>query len=135
MTDNFSMSEDEQRRIFAKNLNHYIAKSGKQQKEIANELGFPPTTFNTWCAGKIMPKMGKVQAIADYFGILKTDLIDEKRFDDPEFEYSDTVMKIGINDERFRKIIVSYHNLSSEKKKVLCDFLEMFIFTETKGEN
>ena len=35
-----------QRKIFAKNLNFYISKSGKQQNEVAKDLGFPPTTFN-----------------------------------------------------------------------------------------
>lgn len=71
------MTEEEQKRIFAKNLNFYIANSGKQQKEVASDLGISPTTFNTWCVGKIMPRMGKVQAIADYFGIGKSDLIDD----------------------------------------------------------
>ena len=65
------MTEEEQRRIFSKNLNYYISNSGKQQKEIAVDLGISPTTFNTWC-------VGKVQAIADYFNIGKSDLIDDK---------------------------------------------------------
>ena len=72
------MTEEEQRRIFSKNLNYYISNSGKEQKEIAVDLGISPTTFNTWCVGKIMPRMGKVQAIADYFNIGKSDLIDDK---------------------------------------------------------
>ena len=72
------MTDEEQRKIFSKNLNFYISNSGKQQKEVAADLGISPTTFNTWCVGKIMPRMGKVQAIADYFGIGKTDLIDDK---------------------------------------------------------
>ena len=72
------MTEEEQRRIFSKNLNYYMSNSGKQQKEIAVDLGISPTTFNTWCVGKIMPRMGKVQAIADYFNIGKSDLIDDK---------------------------------------------------------
>ena len=72
------MTDDEQKRIFSKNLGYYISNSGKQQNEIAADLGISPTTFNTWCVGKIMPRMGKVQAIADYFGIGKSDLIDDK---------------------------------------------------------
>ena len=71
-------NDEEQKKIFAKNLNYYISKSGKMQNEIAKDLGFPATTFNTWCMGKVMPKMGKVQKLADYFGIGKTDLVDEK---------------------------------------------------------
>lgn len=87
MKKNAILNDEEQRRIFSRNLNKYIRKSGKQQKEVAKDLGFEPTTFNTWCVGKAMPKMGKVQALADYFGILKSDLIDDKNgldFDLPE---------------------------------------------------
>lgn len=72
------MTDDEQKLIFAKNLNHYVYISGKQQKEIAECLGFNPKTFNGWCKGLSLPTMGKVQKIADYFGVGKSDLLDEK---------------------------------------------------------
>ena len=72
------MTDDEQKRIFSKNLNFYISQSGKQQKEVARDLEISATTFNTWCVGKIMPRMGKVQKIADYFNIGKSDLLDDK---------------------------------------------------------
>lgn len=72
------MTDEEQKRIFSKNINYYISQSGKQQKEIAKALGYSPTTFNTWCVGKIIPSAGKVQKIADYFGIGKSDLLDDK---------------------------------------------------------
>lgn len=72
------MTDDEQKKIFSKNLNRYIYQSGKQQKEIALDLGYSPTTFNTWCVGKIIPSAGKIQKIADYFNIGKSDLLDDK---------------------------------------------------------
>lgn len=72
------MTEEEQKKIFSKNINYYINQSGKQQKEIAKDLGYSSTTFNTWCVGKIIPSAGKIQKIADYFGIGKSDLLDDK---------------------------------------------------------
>lgn len=72
------MTDSEQRRIFSKNINRYIAESGRMQKDIAKDLGYAPTTFNNWCVGKVLPSLGKVQRIADYFGIGKTDLLDDK---------------------------------------------------------
>lgn len=77
------MTEAEQMRIFSKNLNYYIAQSGKQQKEVAKDLGYNYKTFNAWCVGKILPRMGKVQKIADYFKIEKSDLIDDHDSDAP----------------------------------------------------
>lgn len=72
------MTEEEQKVIFAKNLNKYIEKSGKDQKEVALEIGFEPTTFNTWCMGKIIPSATKLRQIADYFGIGVSFLLDEE---------------------------------------------------------
>ena len=71
------MADDEQKRIFAKNLNEYLALFNKTQKEVADAIEVSPQTFNTWCQGIALPRMGKVQRLADYFGIGKTALIDE----------------------------------------------------------
>lgn len=73
------MSEDLQKIIFMNNLNTYIEASGKTQAEIAKTIGVSPQTFNTWCKGIAIPRMGKVQALADYFLINKSDLIEEKK--------------------------------------------------------
>ena len=67
-----------QKEIFSRNLNSYIDNSGKTQLEIANSIGVSPQTFNTWCKGIAIPRMGKVQALADYFHINKSDLIEDK---------------------------------------------------------
>lgn len=71
------MSDDKQKKIFSRNLLRYIEKSGKTQKEIADSIKVSPQTFNTWCQGIALPRMGKVQALADYFHIKKSDLLDE----------------------------------------------------------
>lgn len=73
------MTDIEQKKIFAKNLNHYLSISNKSQREVANDIGVSPQTFNTWCQAIAIPRMGKVQKLADYFHINKTDLIDEPK--------------------------------------------------------
>lgn len=72
------MSDEQQKIIFSKNLNRYLSEYGKSQKEVAAAIGVIPSTFNTWCQGIALPRMGKVQALADYFHINKSDLIDDK---------------------------------------------------------
>ena len=71
------MSDEKQKEVFARNLNKYLEKSGKTQKEVAQAIGVIPTTFNTWCLAQALPRMGKVQLLADYFGINKSDLIED----------------------------------------------------------
>ena len=122
------MTNDEQKRIFSKNLCKYSENSQKQQKEIADALGVNTSTFNMWCKGNSMPNVGKIQKLADYFGIGKSDLTDLKESREPDKEYADITLKIALYDERFKKIIIEYSKLPSAKKDLLCDFFETFIF-------
>jgi len=69
---------DRQRQIFAKNLNYYMERSGKNTADLAADLSFPFSTVSDWVHGKKYPRMDKVQTIADYFGVLKSHLTEEK---------------------------------------------------------
>lgn len=80
------LTDEEQKKVFSKNLNYYISMIGKQQKEVAKDLGISATTFNTWCVGKILPSVAKIQKLADYFNIGKSDLTDEKLDSDAAFD-------------------------------------------------
>ena len=71
--------DDEIRAIFAKNLNAMLDNRDKSQIEVANTLGIKQSTFSSWCTGAKMPRMDKVQALADYFGVMKSDLIEDKQ--------------------------------------------------------
>lgn len=122
------MIDEEQRRVFSKNLNRFIAASGKMQLEIANELGLKTSTLNNWCKGKALPRMSELRMLADYFKAGVTDLIDEKPDSDLIQHYANFVVDIFTNDERFAKLMLQYSDLPDEKKKVLCDFLETFVF-------
>lgn len=69
---------DEQKNIFSNNLKYYMSINDVSQIEVANKIGVSPQTFNTWVQGIALPRMGKVQKLADYFGIRKSDLIEER---------------------------------------------------------
>ena len=68
-----------QHTVFRKNLIDFVQLSGKTQAEIAKDINVSPQTFNTWMRGIAMPRAGKLQRLADYFGILKSDLIEDKK--------------------------------------------------------
>ena len=72
------MKDDMQQKIFTKNLNRLIEQRDLTQTEIADAIGVSQQTFNTWCRGLAIPRMGKIQALADYFGVKKSDLLEEK---------------------------------------------------------
>ncbi len=69
----------EHKAIFSANLKMYMALNGKSRKEVCEALGYSYFTFSDWVNGKKMPRMDKVEQLANYFGILKSDLIEEKK--------------------------------------------------------
>lgn len=85
------MSELEQRLIFKKNINKLIDNSPYNQKEIAEKIGVSPQTFNTWTQGKAIPRMGKIQLLADFFQVDKTDLLEEFNANISPIDLSDRV--------------------------------------------
>lgn len=116
------MSRDEkQQKIFSENLNRLVRNSGKTQKEIADKMGISPQTFNTWCQGIAIPRMGRVQALADYFNVSKSELLDEPReyVDDIE-EYLELLHK----DPRYRALLSSSAKLNSEALDNLVKFID-----------
>ena len=64
--------------VIAKNLTFYVNRSGKTQKELAEIVGVATSTFNDWMKGKKYPRIDKIEMLANYFGILKSDLIEDK---------------------------------------------------------
>lgn len=71
------MSNIGNKETFAKNLSYYLKRSGKDQKVVAETLGVAPSTFNEWVKAKKYPRIDKIEMLANYFGILKSDLIEE----------------------------------------------------------
>ena len=72
------MSNIGNKEIFAKNLKWYLERTGKTQKEIAQFLEVNPSSVNDWIKAKKYPRIDKIELLSIYFGILKSDLIEEK---------------------------------------------------------
>lgn len=72
------MSSIGNKEIFARNLKYYLEITEKTQKEIADYLQVNPSSVNDWIKAKKYPRIDKIEMLAIYFGILKSDLIEDK---------------------------------------------------------
>lgn len=72
------MQSIENKEVFAQNLSYYIERSGKSQRDIATKLGLATSTLNNWVTAKKYPRIDKIELLATYFGIQKSDLIEDK---------------------------------------------------------
>ena len=68
----------ENKKIMSKNLKKYMELKGKTRIDICNDLKISYTTFADWVNGKVYPRIDKLELLANYFGIDKSDLIEDK---------------------------------------------------------
>ena len=89
------MSDEDYRRIFARNLNKYMEICNKKQADIINDLGINKSAISTWINGTRMPRMDKVQALADYLGINKSDLLEDKPEHDSSYYINEDAKELA----------------------------------------
>ena len=72
------MSDLGNKEILAKNLRYYINISNKDRKQICTDLNIKYSTFSEWVNANKYPRIDKIELLANYFGIEKSDLIEDK---------------------------------------------------------
>ena len=72
------MSDLGNKEIFAKNLLYYMNLNNKTRNDVCRDLEIPYSTFTDWCNANIYPRIDKIQLLANYFGIQKSDLVENK---------------------------------------------------------
>ena len=73
------MSADNSKQIMAKNIKYYMDRKGVTNQQLCDDLNFKYTTFMDWIKAVTYPRIGKVEAMANYFGCEKSDLIEDKK--------------------------------------------------------
>lgn len=119
---------DENKRIMARNIRRYMESKGVTNQQICDDLGFKYTTFMDWIKAVTYPRIGKIEAMADYFGVLKSDLIEEKLTEEKEKDneiLSDVIVRMRM-DEDFRQAVLALYALDSEKIKGVRQMLDAF---------
>ena len=105
------MSDDFYKKIFSKNLRYYMDLNQKEQIDIINDLGFNKSSVSTWCNGTRLPRMDKVDALAKYFGINRSDLIVERKNNTSISSF----IQCQTKDEE--TLVLSYRELNNINKK------------------
>lgn len=70
--------EDNSKDIFSKNLEYYMSKKRINNVELAQILNVSESTVGKWLLKKSFPRMGLVEKMAMYFGINKSQLLEER---------------------------------------------------------
>lgn len=125
------MSNIGNKETMAKNLVYYIEKSGRTQKEIADAVGVARSTVSEWIKGNKYPRIDKIELLADYFKILKSDLIEDKTAEHKEMQKNnDTLASIIVRmriDPDFLQVVETLNNLDTEKIRGVQQMLSAFL--------
>lgn len=81
--------------IMAKNIQYYMDKYGKSRQDMCDALGVKYTTFTDWVKGNSYPRIDKIELMANYFGISKADLVEERTIGKKVSHNSITINVLG----------------------------------------
>jgi repressor LexA len=109
----------EHKEIFSANLKRYMALNGISRRDVCGDLGYSYFTFSDWVNGKKMPRMDKVEQLANYFGILKSDLIEQKK-------ETATPKDSDLSDSK-RQLLALAESCSEEQAERLLQMMKLFL--------
>lgn len=66
------------REVLATNIRRLLKEKNKTQNELAEYVGVSKTTVSEWIAAKKYPRIEKIQAIAEYFDVYRSDITESK---------------------------------------------------------
>lgn len=114
--------------VMARNLKRLMDEKDVTAKELSKKLNFPYTTLLSWLKAENYPRIDKIEAMADYFGVLKSDLIEEKMTEEKEKDndiMADIIVRMRM-DANFLSLVESLYTLDSAKIKSVKEMLAAF---------
>lgn len=92
------------KKIMASNIRRNLDKLGLNTKEFSNKLNFKYTTVLDWVNAKTYPRIDKIEKMANFFGIEKSELVEEFNQDNIYLnKLNNTVMQL--NTENKKKVV------------------------------
>ena len=97
----------ENKKIFANNLSFYMEQKGVDRNTLCADLDLKYTTVRDWLKGITYPRIGKIELLANYFNINKSDLIENK------------ISTAQPSDSLLEKITNTARKLNTDNKKIV----------------
>lgn len=108
------------KRIMSENIKRHLSQRGLNVKDFSIEMGFKYTTVLDWVNAKTYPRIDKIELMARYFNVDKSDLVEEY---DPIKEKQSTTKQIL--DDVFGK-------LESRRQEKVLDFAQAELTDQNK---
>ncbi|VOW79973.1 CI-like repressor, phage associated [Streptococcus pneumoniae] len=112
----------ENKEIFANNLSFYMKQKGVDRNTLCADLDLKYTTVRDWLKGITYPRIGKIELLANYFNINKSDLIENK------------ISTAQPSDSLLEEITNTARKLNTENKKIVLRTSEELLESQKNEE-
>lgn len=112
----------ENKEIFANNLSFYMNQRGIDRNTLCADLDLKYTTVRDWLKGITYPRIGKIELLANYFNINKSDLIENK------------ISTAQSSDYLLEKITNTARKLNTDNKKIVLRTSEELLESQNEEE-
>ena len=109
--------------VFADNLKRYMDAKGITQRELAEVVGVSAPSVHEWINARKYPRIDKIEIMANYFGILKSDLIEDKRMKEQPEEMAMLAASI-MRDSDLLDMIEKYRKLSEKNQIAVLQMID-----------
>lgn len=96
------------KQIFADNLMHYMKANNETQIDVAKLIGVSKSNVSAYIKGEQIPRMDKVQILADHYGVRLSDLLETKKAPSED----------GVTEKDLR-LVRWFRSLPPEKQKAI----------------
>ena len=119
--------------VMSNNLKYYMNKKGVDRNQLCSDLDLKYMTVSDWINAKSYPRIDKIELLANYFGINKSDLIEDKSTTPsssiplPNFDPRQAILLSNyskLNDTRKNKLLATSETLLAEEQGKVIDISE-----------
>ncbi|MGQ7364870.1 XRE family transcriptional regulator [Streptococcus suis] len=119
--------------VMSNNLKYYMNRKGVDRNQLCSDLDLKYMTVSDWINAKTYPRIDKIESLANYFGINKSDLIEEKStipsssIPLPNFDPRQAILLSNyskLNETRKNKLLATSEMLLAEEQGKIIDISE-----------
>ncbi|WJQ85367.1 XRE family transcriptional regulator [Streptococcus parasuis] len=119
--------------VMSNNLKYYMNKKGVDRNQLCSDLDLKYMTVSDWINAKTYPRIDKIELLANYFGINKSDLIEDKSTTPsssiplPNFDPRQAILLSNyskLNETRKNKLLATSETLLAEEQGKVIDISE-----------
>ena len=115
------------KKVMGLNIQRHLDRMGISRRDFAKAIGVPYSSLTDWINGRTYPRIDKIEKMAQYFGVQKSDLVESQSetgavyYSDPE---TARLAQEMFDDPEMRALFHMKRNMEPEKFRAHYDMMK-----------